>query len=76
MDFIRQASVAAVLIVLTLSFHSGGMVVLIQWGRGHFVRDISRIGVLRSAVLIIQFTGVMIVLHLLQILPMPSNGRP
>jgi voltage-gated potassium channel len=44
------------------------MAVLIQWGRTHLARDMHRFGLLRSAVLMVRFTGVMMVLHMLQIL--------
>jgi voltage-gated potassium channel len=65
MPFVRQASAAAVLITLTLLFQSAGMAALIRWGRAHFARVR---GPLRSAVLMVRFTSVMIVWHILQIL--------
>jgi len=44
------------------------MAVLIHWGRTHFERGVHRLGLLRSAVLLARFTGVIIALHMLQIL--------
>src|SRR5258708_39390111 len=67
MVFVRQASAAAVLVALTLSFQSGGMAAFIHWGRAYFARDVSRLDPLRSAVLMVRFTSVMIVLHILQV---------
>ena len=64
-----QAGAAAFLVLLTLSIQSGGMAALIHWIR---VREIARgkypLGPLRSAILMVRFTSVIIVLHLLQIL--------
>ncbi len=68
MALIRQAGAAVVLVALTLLFQSGGMAVLIYWGRAHFERGMHRLGLLRSAVLLARFTGVIIALHMLQIL--------
>jgi len=67
MVFVRQASAATVLVALTLSFQSGGMAAFIHWGRAYFARDVSRLDPLRSAVLMVRFTSVMIVLHILQV---------
>jgi voltage-gated potassium channel len=68
MNFVRQASAATVLIALTLSFQSAGMAALIHWGRAHFARDVYPLSVVRSALLMVRFTSVMVVLHLLQIM--------
>jgi voltage-gated potassium channel len=68
MAFVPQASAAAVLVTLTLSFQSAGMAALIHWARAHFARGMHRLGLLRSAVLLVRFTGMIIVLHILQIL--------
>src|SRR5258708_7107424 len=68
MDFVRQASAAAALVMLTLAFQCAGMAALITWGRAHFGRHLSRFGPVRSTVLMVRFTSVMIVLHMLQIL--------
>lgn len=67
MIFARQATAAAVLVTLTLIFQSAGMGLLINWGRAHFARGMYRLGPFRSAVLMVRFTSMMIVLHLLEI---------
>src|SRR5260370_30003060 len=67
MGFLHQAGAAAILITLTLAVQSVGMAALINWGITH-LRDTYRLGLLRSATLMVRFTGVMIVLHVLQIL--------
>jgi len=68
MDFFRQAGTATVLVALTLSIQCAGMAGLIHWARVYFVRGIYRLGPIRSAMLMVRLTIVIIVLHLLQIL--------
>jgi hypothetical protein len=46
---------------------------LIHWGRAHFTRGMYGVGPVRSAVLLVRFTSVMIVLHILQILLWPRS---
>jgi voltage-gated potassium channel len=64
----HQASAAVVLIILTLVLQSAGMAALIDWGRIRFARGMHRLGPWRSALLMVRFTGVIIGLHMLQIL--------
>ena len=70
MGFVRQASAAIVLVAATLSFQSAGMAILIHWARATIAQGISlnKLSPWRSAVLMIRFTAVMIILQLLQIL--------
>src|SRR5208282_4547841 len=68
MDFARQASAAVFLITATLLFQSAGMALLIHWARARIATGIKGLGPVRSAVLMVRFTTVMIVLHILQIL--------
>src|SRR5260370_7220887 len=68
MVFVRQASAAGVLVTLTLCLQCAGMATLIHWGRVHFARGLQRLGPVRSTVLMVRFTSVIIVLHILQIL--------
>ena len=70
MGLARQASAAIVLITVTLWLQSAGMAVLIRWARAAIARGISfnKLSPWRSAVLMNRFIGVMIVLHILQIL--------
>jgi len=68
MAFVGQAGAAAILVALTLLFQSAGMAALIHWVRTYLEQNIHRFGTLRSGVLVVRFTSVMIGLHLLQIL--------
>jgi voltage-gated potassium channel len=68
MAFVGQAGAAAVLVALTLLLQSAGMAALIHWVRAHIERGVSRFGPIRSGVLMVRLTSLIIVLHLLQIL--------
>ena len=68
MAFVRQASAAVVLVALSLLSQSAGMGVLIHWARAYFARGVYRHGHVRSALLLVRFTSVVITLHFLQIL--------
>ena len=68
MGFLTQAGAAFVLVTLTLAFECGGMAALIDWAIRHFARYRYRFGLVRSAMLMVRFTSLMIVLHLFQIL--------
>ena len=68
MGFVREAGVAAILLTLTLAIQSAGMAALIHWGRAQFERDLRRLNALRSALLLVRLTAVMMALHFLQIL--------
>jgi len=66
MTFARQAGAAVFLVTLTLSIQCAGIAVLISWARS-VERGIARLSPLHTAVLMIRFSTVMIVLHFLQI---------
>ena len=68
MAFVVPASAAALLVWLTLSIQSAGMATLIHWVRGCLRRGVYRIGIIRSGGLMVRFTSLIFVLHLLQIL--------
>ena len=68
MAFVRQVVVATVLVTLTLVFQSAGMAAFIHWGRLHLERGQYRLGIFRSAAVMVLFTGEIVVLHMLQIL--------
>jgi len=68
MTFARQASAAAILVMLTLSLQCAGMAALIAWVRTSFAPDLHRLGPLRSAALIVRFMTAIIVLHVFEIL--------
>ena len=68
MGFARQASAAVFLVTVTLLLQCAGMAILIHWARARIAHGIKGLGPVRSAVLIVRFTTLMIVLHILQIL--------
>jgi voltage-gated potassium channel len=68
MLFVLQACTAIVLVTLTLALQSAGMAGLIQWARVHLPRGIHRLGPLRSAVLMVRLTSLIVCLHMLEIL--------
>jgi len=55
MTFARQASAAAILVMLILSLQCAGMAALIAWVRTSLGPDVHRLGPLRSAALIARF---------------------
>jgi voltage-gated potassium channel len=68
MGFLNQAVAATILSTLTLAIESAGMAVLIHWVRAYFAHGIKTQSLSHTAVLMIRFTSMTIVLHLLQIL--------
>jgi voltage-gated potassium channel len=68
MVFLHQAGTAIVLVTLTLALHSTGMAGLIQWAQSHLPRGIHRLGPLRSTVLMVRLTSLIVSLHMLEIL--------
>ena len=68
MESIPQAGIGAVLVALTISLQCAGMGALIHWARAYFARTLNRLGPVGSAMLMVRFTGAIVVLHLLQIL--------
>jgi hypothetical protein len=66
MIFVREASAAAVLV--TLSLQCAGMATVITWARPGFGPDVLRLGVIRSAMLIMRLMTAFIGLHVLEIL--------
>jgi voltage-gated potassium channel len=68
MGLARQTGAAVFLVTATLCLQCAGMAVLIHWARACIERGIRGLSPWRSAVLMIRFTTVMIILHILQIL--------
>jgi voltage-gated potassium channel len=66
--FVRQASAAVILVAVTLWFQCAGMAILIHSARAAIARGMNRLNPWHSAVLMIRFTIVKIVLHFLQTL--------
>lgn len=69
MVFVHQSSAVLVLLTLTLIVQSAGLAALIDWTKGHLPRSLRQFGRLRSAVLVIRLTSLIVCLHLLTILP-------
>jgi voltage-gated potassium channel len=67
-EFLSQALAATILSTLTVAVECAGMAALIHWARAYFARGIKTQRVWHTAVLMIRFTSVTILLHLLQIL--------
>src|ERR1700730_9979729 len=68
MIFVREASAAVVLVTLTLSLQCSGMATVITCARPSFAADVLRLGVIRSAMLIMRLMTAFIGLHVLEIL--------
>ena len=75
MIFVRQSYQAVILITLTLVLQSAGMAALIQWIKAQFPNGIHRLGLLRSFLLVVRFTSLLVCLHMLQILLWASFYR-
>jgi len=68
MTFARQAGTAIFLVTLTLWIQCLGIAELIHWARASIDRGMSRLSALHAAILMIRFSILVIILHLLQIL--------
>jgi len=68
MGFARQATASVILVAMTLWLQGAGMALVIHWVRVCLAREVKTPSVLHSAVLVIRFTAVLIVLHILQVL--------
>src|SRR5260370_39312886 len=67
MALIGQVGAAIVRVTLTLLLQCAGTVALIHWLKPH-LRGMNRLGLFRSGVLMVRFTSLIVVLHLLEIL--------
>jgi voltage-gated potassium channel len=67
MGFVSPTIAAAALVTLSLWIQCAGMAVLIHWGLAYLARE-QRLSLLRSTVLIVRVTSLMIGLHIAQIL--------
>ena len=68
-------SATIILVILTLMLQSVGMTLLIHWFRAQFSEDIHELSVFRSVVLVVRFTGLLICLHISEILLWASFFR-
>ncbi len=67
MIFIHEAFAAFILITITLLVQSAGMAALIEWLKRHFPKGLHHLGMVRSAVLVVRFTSMLICLHIMEI---------
>jgi voltage-gated potassium channel len=74
-EFLSQALAATMLAALTLAIECAGMAVLIHWVRAYFARGIKTQSLWHTAVLMIRFASMTVLLHLLQILPWAAFYR-
>jgi voltage-gated potassium channel len=65
--FAREACAAVVLVALTLTLQCAGMAALIAWGKTNLAPD-HKLGLFRSALLMVRFITAFVVLHILEIL--------
>jgi voltage-gated potassium channel len=68
MAFVPESCALLALIVLTLILHSVGTAALIDWAKAHLHGSSHSFGPLRSTVLVIRLTGLIVCLHMLEIL--------
>ena len=67
--------VTIILVIVTLMLQSVGMTLLIHWFRAQFPEGIHELSVFRSVVLVVRFTGLLICLHISEILLWASFYR-
>ena len=63
MNLFHEMGAAFLLIILTLWLQCAGLVALIFWVRRVVTGDLHKLGLFRSAVLVVRLTGAVIVLH-------------
>ena|ERR1700726_226562 len=68
MRYFNEFGVAVLLLILTLLLQSTGLAALIVWIRRAVAGDLHRLGPFRSAVLVVQITVSVIILHAVLIL--------
>src|ERR1700748_375092 len=64
----RPYCAGVLLVTLTLVMQSAGRAGLLLWARTHLVRGVNRLGVVGAAVLVVGFTGLILCLHVSEIL--------
>lgn len=68
MAAVHESGALLVLLALTLILHSVGTAALIDWAKAHLRGSSHQFGRLRSTVLVIRLTGLIVCLHFLEIL--------
>lgn len=63
MTLVREIGAAVLLIIVTLLLQCSGLAALILWVRRAVAGDLRRLGLFRSATLVVQLTTAVIVLH-------------
>jgi voltage-gated potassium channel len=63
MALIREIGIALRTVIVTLWLQSAGLAALIHWVRRTLATDTHRLGPVRSAVLVVQLTAAVVVLH-------------
>src|ERR1700741_3963327 len=67
MTSVHESAVLVALLLLTLILHAVGMAALIEWAKANLDRNSHRRGALRSTVLVIGLTSLIVCLHMLEI---------
>jgi voltage-gated potassium channel len=67
-EFLSQALAATILSALTLAIECAGIAVIIHWVRAYFARGIKTQTLWHTAMVMIRFASVAVLLHLLQAL--------
>ena len=75
MTFVRQSLLTIVLVLLSLIVQGVGMVALIEWAKAQFPHGIHRLGPLRSILLVVRFTGLLVGLAICETLLWASVYR-
>jgi voltage-gated potassium channel len=75
MIFVYQSGAAIVLVTLTLILQAGGMVALIEWIKAQFPHGLHQLGIVRSFLLVVRFTTLLIWLHVSEVLLWASFYR-
>ena len=68
MLLLHQLGAALLLVTLTMWLECGGIATLITWARRAVAGDVQKLGVFRSATLVVRVTTAVIALHVLQVL--------
>ena len=75
MIFVHLSGIAILLVTLTLILQAGGMVALIEWIKAQFPNGLHQLGILRSFLLVVRFTTLLVCLHMSEILLWASFYR-
>jgi voltage-gated potassium channel len=68
MIFFREVGTAVLMLIVTLWLQCAGLAALIVWVRRSVADDLHRLGPFRSAVLVVQLTAAVVVMHGLSVL--------